>query len=179
MKNSHKLFFLLAFIPYLGGMGYYQMADFAKNKATMELEKVHSPKLGFENGTLGEIRMFAGNFAPRGWALCNGSILPISQNSALFSILGTTYGGDGRTSFGLPDLRGRTVIGVGTSPGLSKIDLGQRKGREIFNLQKTRIKSATDGELVTVTTDSKFRTHQPSLGINYIICVSGTYPSRN
>ncbi|MGB0178004.1 MAG: phage tail protein, partial [Owenweeksia sp.] len=60
---------------------------------------------------LGEVRIFAGNFAPRGWALCQGQLLAISQNSALFSILGTTYGGDGRTSFGLPDLRGRAPIG--------------------------------------------------------------------
>ena len=59
---------------------------------------------------LGEIRMFGGNFAPQGWALCNGQLLSISQNTALFSLLGTNYGGDGRTTFGLPDLRGRAPI---------------------------------------------------------------------
>ncbi|HCQ16454.1 MAG TPA: phage tail protein, partial [Cryomorphaceae bacterium] len=66
---------------------------------------------------LGEVRIFAGNFAPRGWAFCAGQLLAISQNSALFSLLGTTYGGDGRTTFALPDLRGRAPIGVGQGPG--------------------------------------------------------------
>ena len=68
---------------------------------------------------LGEIKMFAGNFAPRGWALCDGHLLAISQYDALFSLLGTAYGGDGRTTFGLPDLRGRIPIHVGTGPGLT------------------------------------------------------------
>jgi microcystin-dependent protein len=83
---------------------------------------------------IGEIVMFGGNFAPRGWALCNGQLLAISQNSALFSILGTTYGGDGRTTFALPDLRGRSAIHVGTGPGLSDIKLGQRGGAEYHTL---------------------------------------------
>lgn len=81
-----------------------------------------------DNGTLGEIRGFAGNFAPRSWALCEGQLMSIAQNQALFSILGTTYGGDGRTTFGLPDLRGRVPIGTGNGPGLSNVNLGQRKG---------------------------------------------------
>ncbi len=80
---------------------------------------------------LGEIIMFAGNFAPRGWALCDGQLLPINANSALFSILGTTYGGDGRTTFALPDLRGRTPIHAGNGPGLSDRKLGTRGGSEI------------------------------------------------
>ena len=79
---------------------------------------------------LGEISMFAGNFAPRGWAYCNGQLLLISQNSALFSILGTNYGGDGRTTFALPDLRGRVPVGVGRGPGLSIYANGQRGGSE-------------------------------------------------
>jgi len=83
---------------------------------------------------LGEIIMFAGNFAPRGWALCEGQLLPISQYSALFSILGTTYGGDGRTTFALPDLRGRAPIAPGTGPGLSTRKLGQRGGTETVTL---------------------------------------------
>lgn len=83
---------------------------------------------------IGEIVMFGGNFAPRGWALCNGQLLAISQNSALFSILGTTYGGDGRTTFALPDLRGRSPIHAGTGPGLSTIKLGQRGGAEYHTL---------------------------------------------
>lgn len=86
---------------------------------------------------LGEISIFAGNFAPRGWALCDGQLLPISQNTALFSILGTTYGGDGRTTFALPDLRGRAPIHPGTGPGLSTRRLGQRSGTE-YNLLTTQ-----------------------------------------
>lgn len=77
---------------------------------------------------IGEIMLFAGNFAPQGWALCHGQILQISQNTALFSIIGTTYGGDGRVTFGLPDLRGRTPIGVGTGPGGSPVSWGQKCG---------------------------------------------------
>ena len=79
---------------------------------------------------IAEIIMFAGNFAPRGWAFCNGQLLSISQNSALFSILVTTYGGDGRTTFGLPDLRGRVAIRPGTGPGLTPLRLGERGGSE-------------------------------------------------
>jgi len=79
---------------------------------------------------IGEIIMFGGNFAPRGWALCDGQLLPIAQNTALFSILGTIYGGDGRTTFGLPDLRGRAAIHAGNGPGLSSRSLGQRGGEE-------------------------------------------------
>ena len=79
---------------------------------------------------LGEIRMFAGNFAPRGWALCDGQLLAVQQNDALFSVLGTIYGGDGRTTFALPDLRGRVPIHAGTGPGLSRKRLGQRGGAE-------------------------------------------------
>jgi len=79
---------------------------------------------------IGEIRMFAGTFAPRGWAFCDGQLLAISSAEALFSLLGTTYGGDGRTTFGLPDLRGRIPIHKGTGPGLSPRSLGERGGAE-------------------------------------------------
>lgn len=79
---------------------------------------------------VGEIRMFAGNFAPRGWAFCDGQLLAVSQNDALFSLLGTIYGGDGRTTFGLPDLRGRIPIHAGTGPGLSPRRLGAKFGTE-------------------------------------------------
>jgi len=88
---------------------------------------------------IGQIVLFGGNFAPRGWALCNGQLLPISSNSALFSILGTTYGGDGRTSFGLPDLRGRVPMHPGTGPGLSPRTLGQRGGVEDVVLTASQI----------------------------------------
>ena len=83
---------------------------------------------------VGEIRMFAGNFAPRGWAFCDGQLLAVSQNDALFSLLGTIYGGDGRTTFGLPDLRGRIPIHAGSGPGLSLRALGSRGGRETVTL---------------------------------------------
>lgn len=73
-----------------------------------------------------EIRLFPYNFVPRGWARCEGQLLPLSQNTALFSLLGTTYGGDGKTNFALPDLRGAMAIGAGQGPGLSNIDLGQK-----------------------------------------------------
>lgn len=83
---------------------------------------------------LGQIIMFGGNFAPRGWALCDGQLLPISQYSALFSILGTTYGGDGRTTFALPDLRGRLAMHPGNGAGLSPRRLGERTGAENVTL---------------------------------------------
>jgi len=79
---------------------------------------------------LGQIQMFGFNFNPRGWAKCDGQLLPISQNNALFSLLGTTYGGDGRTTFGLPDLRGQAALHQGTGPGLSPRTIGQRSGVE-------------------------------------------------
>ena len=88
---------------------------------------------------VGEIRMFAGNFAPRGWAFCDGQLLAISQNDALFSILGTIYGGDGRTTFGLPDLRGRLSMHAGTGPGLSPHKLGTRGGVEHVTLDVDKI----------------------------------------
>ena len=79
---------------------------------------------------VGEIRMFAGNFAPRNWAFCDGQLLAVSQNDALFSLLGTIYGGDGRTTFGLPDLRGRIPVHQGHGPGLSPRQLGAKSGSE-------------------------------------------------
>ena len=90
---------------------------------------------------IGEIIMFGGNFAPRSWAFCNGQLLAISQNTALFSILGTTYGGDGRTTFALPDLRGRSAIHAGRGPGLSTVKLGQRGGTESVTLNLLNLPS--------------------------------------
>jgi microcystin-dependent protein len=88
---------------------------------------------------IGEVQWFAGNFAPRGWALCDGQLLPISSNTALFSILGTTYGGDGRTTFALPDVRGRVLIGTGQGPGLTNRPLGQKSGQENVTLTAQQI----------------------------------------
>ena len=84
---------------------------------------------------LAEIVMFGGNFAPRGWAFCDGQLLPIAQNSALFSLLGTMYGGDGRTTFGLPDFRGRVPISAGNGPGLPSYQQGQKGGVTQVTLQ--------------------------------------------
>ncbi|WP_342448689.1 tail fiber protein [Tamlana crocina] len=95
---------------------------------------VFSFQLNAQEGFIGEIRMFAGNFAPRSWALCDGQLLAISQYQALFSILGTTYGGDGRTTFALPDLRGRVAIHPGSGPGLSTYRQGSKGGTETNTL---------------------------------------------
>jgi microcystin-dependent protein len=85
--------------------------------------------------------MFAGNFAPQGWALCDGALLAVSQNDALFSLLGTIYGGDGRTTFGLPDLRGRIPIHAGSGPGLTTRRLGAKSGQEKVLLNGSQLPS--------------------------------------
>ena len=94
-----------------------------------------------QEGMIGEIKLFAGNFAPSTWAICNGQLLPISQNQALFSILGTTYGGDGRNTFALPDLRGRVPVSPGQGPGLSNYVLGQQTGAESITLNVNQLPS--------------------------------------
>ncbi len=99
---------------------------------------------------IAEIVMFGGNFAPRGWALCDGQLLAINQYQALFSLLGTTYGGDGRTNFALPDLRGRTAVHPGTGPGLSAIQLGQRGGAEQHTLAMAQMPSHSHSADTTV-----------------------------
>jgi len=88
---------------------------------------------------LAEIQLFAGNFAPTGWAFCDGQLLPISSNTALFSLLGTTYGGNGQTTFGLPDLRGSIPIHPGQGPGLSVRYLGEKGGVESVTLLPTEM----------------------------------------
>ncbi|AGC41676.1 phage tail collar domain-containing protein [Myxococcus stipitatus DSM 14675] len=92
---------------------------------------------------IGEIRIFAGNFAPQGWALCEGQILSIAQNQALFAILGTTYGGNGQTTFALPDLRGRYPMQSGQGPGLSPRALGEQGGVETVTLISTQMPAHT------------------------------------
>lgn len=182
---------------------------------------------------LGQITIFAGNFAPRGWAFCDGQILQISQYTALFSLLGTTYGGDGRTTFGLPDLRGRVAAHEGSGPGLSPLKLGEKGGNEnttlnVGNLPPHSHTATVDNKLVvnasadaqntddpaggalaagdfyrenaaavnqalaagtvggtlTVTnantgSGTAFSNRPPFLGLNYLIALVGTYPSRN
>src|SRR4051794_16038468 len=101
---------------------------------------------------LGEIRMFGGNYAPKNWALCSGQILNISQNTALFSLLGTTYGGNGTTTFALPNLGGNSPLGAGQGPGLANRQLGETGGQTTVTLtpsqmpSHTHVASATDAD---------------------------------
>ncbi|MFD0916882.1 tail fiber protein [Pseudahrensia aquimaris] len=122
---------------------------------------------------IGEIGMFAGNFAPRGFALADGQLLPIAQNTALFSILGTTYGGDGRSTFGLPDLRGRVVVGAGDGPGLSNYRLGERGGQEDVTLTTANLPPVPGGGSGTSVNNV-----QPYIALNYIVATTGVFPSR-
>ncbi len=177
-------------------------------------------------GTIGEIRMFAGTFSPRTWAFCNGQLMPIAQNTALFSILGTTYGGNGQTTFALPDFQGRVAVGTGTGAGLPNVQLGERAGTPTVTLLTTNMpahnhavtgsvtmQANTDGVLssdptgrylgpVSVFTSANadlvnlapavtslntavnggsqpFSIMPPYLGMNYIICMFGIFPSRD
>jgi len=112
---------------------------------------------------IGQIMMFAGNFAPRGWAFCEGQLLAINQNTALFSILGTTYGGDGRTTFGLPDLRGRAPIHPGTGPGLTSRRLGEKNGTENNTLTQMQLPSHTHSASGTLNANNAVgNTNNPS-----------------
>lgn len=194
-------------------------------------------------GTIGEIRMFGGNFAPAGWQFCNGQPMSIAENTALFSLIGTIYGGDGQVTFNLPDLRGRVPVGTGQGPGLQFVDLGEMGGEENHTLKtlempahthtaqvaanaSIRVSSAAGTNSVpaagnsiaamvtgsgrTATPVNAFNSSapntplnpmsasvignmqvaeaggglphtnmQPSIALQYIICVEGIYPSRN
>ncbi|MFT6178909.1 MAG: microcystin-dependent protein [Akkermansiaceae bacterium] len=98
---------------------------------------------------IGQIQTFGFNFAPRGWAQCDGQLLAISSNTALFSLLGTTYGGDGRTTFGLPDLRGRFPMHLGNGAGLTSRRWGQKSGQEDHTLATSEMPSHSHGQAVT------------------------------
>lgn len=113
---------------------------------------------------LGEIRMFAGTFTPRGWADCDGRLLPIAQNTALFSLLGTTYGGDGRDTFALPDLRGRAPLHAGAAPGLPPRRAGEQGGKA------AAAPSAPGPSSGSLT---------PWLGVRFVIATQGTFPPRS
>ena len=169
---------------------------------------------------LGSIILFAGNFAPRGWAFCQGQILSIAQNTALFSLLGTTYGGNGQTTFALPDLRGRAPVQQGTGPGLPNVNLGESAGSPTVTLTTGQMPahnhSVAANQNATTTNPSgsvpandargnpvniyaaqpdgtqmnaqmigmaggnqPVNIQNPFLGLNYIICTQGIYPSRN
>ena len=170
---------------------------------------------------MGSMLMFAGNFAPRNWALANGQLLSIAQNQALFAILGTTYGGNGQTTFALPDLRGRFPTGPGQGPGLTDRFLGEQGGNEIRTLTTQQMpihnhalvvsdapatsSSPSPGGTKTLAAiqgagayaavapntllsgpsvglaggSQPFEIMPPYLGVNYIICMQGIFPSRD
>jgi microcystin-dependent protein len=173
---------------------------------------------------IGEIRMFAGSFAPVGWAICDGSLFPINGNEALFSIIGTIYGGDGMVTFALPDLRGRVPVHQGSLAGQT-FALGSQSGTEYKNITTANLPphshsvsvavkagndegtskspvgnypavdgtnlygtpesgSATSSSPVSVTIQNSGNSipaenRQPSVAVNYIICLSGYYPTSN
>ena len=113
-----------------------------------------APVTATQDGMIGEIRFFGGNFAPRTWALCDGQLISISSNTALFSILGTTYGGDGRSTFGLPDMRGRSPVHAGFGPGLAGVALGQKGGATSFTLTEANLPAHSHSASTTTTTDT-------------------------
>ena len=136
---------------------------------------------------LGEIRIFSGSFAPRGWALCNGQMMAITDYQALYSLLGTTYGGDGRTTTALPDLQNRSPMHPGRGPGLPS----RRLGEVVESQARTDnvITAVTVGRELTHTETSQrvsiypvsegSRGTAPSLGMNFVIALVGLYPSRS
>jgi microcystin-dependent protein len=179
-------------------------------------------------GYLAEIRMFAGNFAPRGWFFCQGQLLSIAQWTAVFALVGTTYGGNGQTTFGVPDFRGREALGTGQGPGLPAVDLGEMAGTQSVTLLTNNLPIHThpltgtvtqtanndnsglvsdptgkrlgasgniftsqSGDIVNMANDAStlaiapsgssqpFSNMSPYLGMNYIFCVEGIFPSRN
>jgi microcystin-dependent protein len=132
-----------------------------------------------------EIRIFPFNFAPRGWAWCDGQLLPLSQNTALFSLLGTTYGGNGNSNFALPDLQGRAPMAPGQGPGLSLYDLGQQSGTETVSLLESEIPNHShtlrvapdEGDLDTPTPNRAFA--RSSGGFAYTANASGLVSMSN
>ncbi|MBL7785727.1 MAG: phage tail protein [Chitinophagales bacterium] len=139
---------------------------------------------------IGIIKMFAGTFAPQGWEFCDGRLLSIAQYTALFSLLGTTYGGNGVTNFALPDLRGRVPVGTGQGPQLTYITLGETGGIQFNTLTSQQIPAQVvvvnndpnaDSAINVLAPSGANHPHlnmPPYLGINFIICVSGLYPAR-
>lgn len=179
-------------------------------------------------GYIAEIRMFAGNFAPRSWAFCQGQTMSIAQNTALFALIGTIYGGNGQTTFALPDFRGRVAVGTGQGPGLPNVIQGEMAGvnnatllinnlpahnhpvtgtatlkanndapnstdptgrylaaSNVYTNQAGDIANMNAGAIGLALTsgiagnNQPFSIMQPYLGMNYIICLEGIFPSRN
>src|SRR5262249_44062391 len=114
---------------------------------------------------LGQVEIYAFDFPPKGWATCSGQLMPINQNQALFSLLGTTYGGNGQTTFGLPDLRGRVAIGWGQGQGLSNYNLGQVGGSEAVTLSTNEMASHNHNFMVNSTTAATSNTGTPATNV--------------
>ena len=131
------------------------------------------------NPFLGELRLFAGNFNPRGWAFCAGQLLPIAQNDALYALIGTTFGGDGQVTFGLPDLRGRVAIGQGTGPGLSSYVVGQEAGTENVTLsvnqmpQHSHPVTASSADATATTPTGAVPARPSATTVGYLYLASG------
>ena len=130
---------------------------------------------------IGQITLFAGNFAPRGWAFCSGQILPIAQNTALFSILGTTFGGNGQTTFALPDLRGRVPVHPGQGPGLSNVVLGERGGAEtaVLNVNQLPAHNHLAGGTQGAAASTRPAGNVPSAGGSYAPTPDGSTMNAN
>jgi len=130
---------------------------------------------------IGEVALFAGNFAPGNWLAANGQLLSVTDYDTLFSIIGTTYGGDGVDTFALPDLRGRTIIGAGQGPGLANYALGETTGTPTVTLSEAQMPThdhdlPTGGSSDDTGGGAPFDTYQPSLALNYIIATEGLFP---
>jgi microcystin-dependent protein len=115
-----------------GGQAHANTQPFVTLNCIIALQGIYPGRNGGSSADsfIGEVKWFAGTFAPSGWAFCDGQLLPIAQNPALFSILGTQYGGDGRTTFALPDARGRAILHAGNGPGLTPRSVGEKNGQE-------------------------------------------------
>ena len=127
---------------------------------------------------IGEIMQFGGTFCPRGWAEADGRLLSTSNYSALFSLLGTNFGGDGRRTFGLPDLRGRVAVGVGRGPGLSEYRVGQKGGVERSTSPTLGINETSNPDATAARGGMPEDIRQPYIAITTCIALEGVYPSR-
>ena len=129
---------------------------------------------------LAEIRLFPGNFAPRGWALTNGQLLAISQNTAVFSLVGTFYGGDGKTTFALPNFQSRMPIHQGQGLGLSSYVIGEQGGTESISFTGLSLPSAPSPAVsASVSFRPQVPTVSPFLVLNFIFALQGIFPARN
>src|SRR5215468_10968039 len=129
-------------------------------------------------GYVGEIRLFAGTFAPRDWAFCDGSLLRVDQYDELFEAIGNAYGGDGQTTFALPDLRARAVVGTGQGDGLTRYRIGESAGSEQLPTQPVRVNTGGGANATVNSVAPTSGNLQPVLGLNYIICVRGIFPDQ-